>query len=209
MLRRVVVVVVTVAGLAALAPAAGASELAFFEVSQPFFQPNGGLEVHRVTYAAWVGSLGPGREIRYLPLANCTVQPGRRPPMLDSASLDQNVASRLGVRVTVEDRSDGRTWTKVGTRPDPNHPSRRVPAIGVDTLAVDVDLSRAAEVLAAERGKTDLGSMVTVAKLAQVLVACIRENASRSKPPIGFVRIQFSGAPEARAQDGVHRVSSP
>lgn len=193
-----------------LAQVSRTSELGFVEVDQPFFQPEGGLTVHRVTFAAFAGgSPSPGSEIWYVATANCVVQSGGHLVSEDPESRDQNVASRLGVKVTVEDRSDSRTWKKIGVHRSGSTPARGIPIIGVDTMRVDVDLSRAAQVLDEQRGKTDLGNTVTVVELARVLVTCIRQNGARSNPPIRFVRIRFTGAPEARPHSGVYRVPRP
>ena len=91
----------TAVSLATCIGVSAATELLFLDVSQPFYQPNGGLEIHRVTYAAFFGSPFPGQEIRHLATPNCTVQAGGQYTFLDSTSRDQNVASRLGVQVAV------------------------------------------------------------------------------------------------------------
>jgi len=192
--------------LAMLPRAAFATEQVFYEVSQPFFQPNGGLEIHRVTYLAWVGSPQPGAEIRYLSSPNCTLRHDGHPVEPDSVWKDQNVASRLGVRLAVEDRSDSRTWRQFSARPETQDRGSKG-SFGVDILGVDVDLSRTVKALAEERGRSDFGDMVTIGRLADVLIACIRENASRSQPRIRFVRIRFQGASEAAKHDGVYQVA--
>jgi hypothetical protein len=198
-------------GLMGSPPVILASELVFLDVSQPFFQPNGGLEIHRVTYAAFMGPPVPGVEIRYLGAANCTMQSGGWPPFADSTSFDQNVASYLRAKVTVEHRSDPGTWMQIGVRRNAKNPTMNGPIIGVDTLTVEVDLSESVTILARERdsGASDLGGMVSIGQLAEVLVTCIRDNASRSNPPIGRVRIRFLGAREASRHNGVYRVPAP
>jgi hypothetical protein len=199
--------VVTV-GLAVFAGTACSSEAAFYEVSQPFFQPNGGLEVHRVTYLAWVGSVQPGAEITYISSPNCVLQRDGL-PVEPGSRKNQNVASLLSVKLTVEDRSDSRTWMRIQTQPVPSSPSRQLPSFCIDTLRIDVDLSLTVKALAEERKRpSDLGDMVTIGRLSDALVSCIRENASRSKPPIRFVRIRFHGAADAGMHSGVYRVAS-
>jgi len=206
MIRPLAMIIVL--GVVALTPCSWATQVSFIEVSQPFFAPDGGpiLQMHRVTYAAFIGSSRPGMEIQYLVRPNCIVQ---EDGTADSASQDRNVASMLGVRVTIEDRSGSAHWKKFGTRPDPGHPGRRIAAFGVDTLTVDVDLARSAQLLAEQRGKTDLGSMVSIETLAKLLAACIRDNASRSDPLIRHVRIRFTGAVEAQHISGVYQVAMP
>jgi hypothetical protein len=180
-----------------------ASELAFLQVSQPLFDPNAGVHPYQFTYVTWFGESQPGIEIRFTCAANLVPVQGV------PATRNYNVASLLGFKVIVEDRSDSRAWKE---RP----PSHNEPhgARFIDTLGVTLDLSGA---IAPDRAFTDrigreqgveLGG-VTLALAVDATIQCILENARESDPSIDRIRLAVAGNSTLAGRSGVFRVGPP
>jgi hypothetical protein len=182
-----------------------ATELCFVEVSQVFFEPNGGFQIRAVTYTAMLGSLQPGIEIRFMDRRN--VVPGD----WHGTDLNQNVMSLLGVTIEAQDRSDNRTWRGINwdaaAKGEPAPPDHAV----IDTMQVKVHFENAVDAFkpgAHARG-VFLMDVMDAEAFARNIVECAIVNARRARPRILNLAIEFRGLPELRKLNRIYPVQKP
>lgn len=193
----------TLAVLIAAATPALATEEVYLEVAQPMCEGNGGCHVLRVTYVTNRGSAAPGDAIAWTCAANALVVDRGLTPSAGAPTQveNRNSAHLAGFTIRVTAPDQGR-WTFVA---DPNGPATRNPdgtgARGhwyADTTEVVLDVSRNAKTYSADY----------LDDLLRTTVQCILDNASRSLPPIRFVRLAVTGSDRFHDLQRVHAIPS-
>ena len=185
---------------------ARATEEAFIEAAQPLHDPDASTLAFRVTSITSIGSPIPGLEIARTCDPNPIPIPRVSAARPETQPRNSNAANPLGLTVTVQDRSDSCIRKRRRGRGRTN-----AEEAFVDTLDVTLDLSGAItpgegflEKLGQERGVDRSG--VSLARVVEVTVACILENAGRSLPPIEHLHLAVHGDWSFVPRSGVFRV---
>jgi hypothetical protein len=192
---------VALAALIVAATPALATEEVYLEVAQPMCEGNGGCHVLRVTYVTNRGSAFPGDEIAWTCAANAVVvDRGFTPsPGTPKQVENRNAAYEAGftIRVTAPDQE---RWTFVADAAGPV--TRNQDGTGArgywyaDTTDVVLDVSKGA--------RASVGDSMD--DLVKTTVRCILDNASRSVPPIRYVRLVITGSDRFRDLQRVHAI---